>query len=219
MTQQSLLGAIRRAEGSGKRLPAYPYLYVMKPLILAFGDSLTEGYGLASSQSFASQLGALLQDRHPGAEVINAGLSGDTTTSALARLPRVLSQLKQRPDLVIVELGANDLLRGIPLELTSANLDAIIRELDRCGLPVLLAQMEAPAFLGAFAQSCSAIYAKLGDRHGITIAPFLPKGILGNPSLTLHDRVHPNAAGTALIAKAFLPAVERELDRLTRQAA
>jgi len=199
----------------------------MKPTILAFGDSLTEGYGLASSQSFPSQLETLLQARHPGAAVINAGRSGDTTISAADRLPQVLSQLGRRrdlvpdlvPNLVIVELGANDLLQGIPLETTSANLDAILFELGRRGFPALLAQMEPPAFLGAFARGCAAIYTELGARHGVAVAPFLPKGIIGNPALTLRDRVHPNAAGTALIAREFLPAVERELDRLTRQAA
>lgn len=191
----------------------------MKPLILAFGDSLTEGYGLQTSQSFASQLEALLRKRYPEAQVINAGLSGDTTTSGLARLPRVLSQLRKRPDLVIVELGANDLLRGIPLKATSANLEAMLRELQRCGLRVLLAQMDPPAFLGRLAQSCTAMYAKLGTRHGVGLAPFLPKGIIGNPALTLGDRVHPNAEGTTMIAKGFLPAVERELDRLQREAA
>nr|WP_246152573.1 arylesterase [Sphingomonas montanisoli] len=187
--------------------------------MLAFGDSLTEGYGLARSQSFAGQLETLLQARHPHASVINAGLSGDTTSSAVARLPRVLSQLTARPDLVIVELGANDLLRGIALETTRANLDTILTELKRCGLPVLLAQMDAPRFLGAFGQNCTAIYAELAKRHGTGLAPFLPPGLLGNPALTLRDRVHPNAAGTTLIAKGFLPAVEAALAAAPAQAA
>lgn len=191
----------------------------MKPLILAFGDSLTEGYGLAARHSFASQLETRLRARRPQAEVINAGLSGDTTASALLRLPRVLSALTALPQLAIVELGANDLLRGIPLEATRANLDAILTELRRCRLPVLLAQMDAPPFLGAFGQSCTAIYAELATRHGVAVAPFLPKGLLGNPALTLADRVHPNAAGTALIAEAFLPAVEAALDWSERSAA
>lgn len=191
----------------------------MTPLILAFGDSLTEGYGLSRAQSFAAQLETLLQARHPGASVINAGLSGDTTSSALARLPRVLSRLSARPDLVIVELGANDLLRGIALETTRANLDTILTELKRCGLPVLLAQMDAPRFLGAFGQSCTAIYAELAKRHGTALAPFLPPGLLGNPALTLRDRVHPNAAGTTLIAKGFLPAVATALSATLSRAA
>jgi acyl-CoA thioesterase-1 len=191
----------------------------MKPLVLAFGDSLTEGYGFAPSQSFASQIERLLRQRHPDAQVVNAGISGDTTASALARLPRLLSSLRQIPDLVIVELGANDLLRGIPLERTRANLDTILTELKRCNLPILLAQMEAPPFLGMFGQACTAVYADLATRHGVALAPFLPEGVLGNPALTLRDRVHPNAKGTALIASRFLPAVIAALDRATEQAA
>lgn len=191
----------------------------MEPLVLAFGDSLTEGYGLTPSQSFASQLEHLLRQRHPGARVVNAGVSGDTTASALARLPKLLSGLRQVPDLVIVELGANDLLRGIPLERTHANLDAILTELKRCKLSVLLAQMDAPSFLGIFGQACTALYADLATRHGVALAPFLPRGVLGNPALTLRDRIHPNAKGTALIASRFLPAVEAALDATTEQAA
>lgn len=187
--------------------------------ILVFGDSLTEGYGLAHHQNFPSQLEALLRAHFADARVINAGRSGDTTTSALARLPKVLSTLKGAPDLVIVELGANDLFRGIPLETTRANLDAILTELKRCGLPVILAQMDAPSFLGAFGQSCTAIFAELAARHGTALAPFLPNGLLGNRALTLPDRVHPNAAGTALIAKTFLPFVTDALDRARRRAA
>lgn len=191
----------------------------MHPYILAFGDSLTEGYGLAAADSFAAQLENLLRRRHPDVRVENAGLSGDTTASALKRLPRVLSSLKAKPDLVIVELGANDLLRGIPLTATRANLDAILAELGRCGLPILLAQMDAPAFLGAFGQECSAIYADLAVRHAVAVTPFLPPGLLGNRALTLADRVHPNARGTAAIAQGFLPAVEAALAEKGRRAA
>jgi acyl-CoA thioesterase-1 len=110
-----------------------------------------------------------------------------------------------------VELGANDLLRGIALDTTRANLGAILTELERCGLRALLAQMDPPRFLGAFGQSCSEIYRELGTRHRVPVAPFLPAGILGNPTLTLRDRIHPNAAGVGLIAKGFLPAVEAAL--------
>ena len=189
------------------------------PLILAFGDSLTAGYGLAAFQSFAAQLEAMLQPSHRGARVINAGMSGDTTAAALKRLPRELSRLKQRPDLAIVELGANDPLRGIPLPTTKANLDSIIVELERMGMKVLLARMEAPSLLGAFGDSCSAIYTELASKHGIASAPFFPKGVLANPALCLRDRIHPNALGTAAIAKGFLPAVIAALDHESARAA
>jgi acyl-CoA thioesterase-1 len=182
------------------------------PLILALGDSLTAGYGLATFQSFAAQLETALQITHHGAKVINAGVSGDTTTAALKRLPRELGRLKAKPDLAIVELGANDLLRGIPLTVTRANLDTIIAELIRIDIPVLLATMEAPPALGAFGQAYAAMYADLAARHRIPATPFFPKGVLANPSLCLRDGIHPNALGIAAVAKAFLPAVIAALE-------
>lgn len=175
--------------------------------ILAFGDSLIAGYGLAPSESFTARLEALLQGTHTGAKVINAGISGDTSGAALARLPRVLSQLKVRPDLAIVQLGANDLLTGVPLTTTRTNLDIIVAELMRAGIPVLLATIEAPAWFGSFGQACAAVYADLAGKHGIRCAPFFPKGVFANPAYCLHDRVHPNTSGTDAIARGFLPAV------------
>lgn len=182
------------------------------PTILAFGDSLTEGYGLAPHDSFPNQLETRLVASRPGARVINAGVSGDTTTDALKRLPRLLSGLNVRPDLAIVEFGANDLIRGIQLDKTRANLDAILIELARCGIRVLLAQMEAPRLLGAFGQACGAIYSDLAARHGVPMFPFFPKGVLANPAFCLRDRIHPNARGIAAIAQAALPAVMAALD-------
>ncbi|UAK25668.1 arylesterase [Sphingomonas nostoxanthinifaciens] len=177
------------------------------PLILAFGDSLTPGYGFGANESFAAQLEASIRNRMPLARVQNAGVSGDTSGSALARLPRLLSSLVRRPDLAIVELGANDFLRGFPLARTRANLDEIITELSRCGIPVMLAAMEAPRFLGAFAEQCDAVYQGLARKHAIPAVPFFPEGVLGNAGLTLPDRIHPNAAAIRLIVRAMLPAV------------
>jgi acyl-CoA thioesterase-1 len=151
--------------------------------------------------------------------VRNAGVSGDTTTDALARLPRLLSSLAQRPDLTIVQFGANDLLRGHPLERTRANLDAVLRELERCGIPVLLAQMEPPALLGPIGKVCAAIYSELAAKHGAALHPFFPPGVLGNPSLTLRDRLHPNARAVGLVADHMLPAVAAGLHRISASAA
>ncbi|MET0377032.1 MAG: arylesterase [Rhizorhabdus sp.] len=189
------------------------------PLILALGDSLTAGYGLAPHQSFAAQLEQLLQTHHADAKVINAGVSGDTTIGALKRLPRELSRLKAKPDLAIVELGANDLLRGIPLTQTRANLDTIIAELKRINIPVLLAKMEVPALFGAFGQACAAIYDDLAAKHGIPSAPFFPIGVLANPRLCLRDGIHPNALGIAAIAEGFAPVVRSALDARDAEAA
>ncbi len=189
------------------------------PLVLALGDSLTAGYGLPVRDSFAAQLERGLQADHVGARVINAGVSGDTSAMALARLPALLSSLREKPDLVIVQLGANDLLRGVPLARTKANLEAIIIDLQRMGMTVLLARMEPPAFLGDVAQACRALFTDLAKRHGIVSHPFLPVGLLGNPALCLFDRVHPNAKGVAAIVEGFLPAVMAALGDAVRRAA
>lgn len=189
-----------------------------KPYVLAIGDSLTAGYGLTSGDAFPAQLQARLRRHHSEAAVQNAGISGDTSAGALARLPRLLSSLTAKPDLAIVELGANDVLRGIPLRLTRANLDAILAELARCGIPALIAAMPAPRFLGSFAAACDAVYADLAARHRVPVNPFYPPGVLGNAAFALPDRLHPNAAAISLIAEHMLPAVLAALGSPGRKA-
>lgn len=193
-------------------MTAYPHL-------LAFGDSLTAGYGLAPDQSFPRQLERLLRERHPGVSVHNAGVSGDTSAGGLARLPRVLARLSARPDLAIVELGANDLLRGIAPERMQGNLDAILTELARCGIPVLLAGMWAPPFLGAFAERYNRVFPALARTHGVALYPFFLAGVAGDPKLTLADRVHPNAQAIDIVARRILPHVEAALAANERRAA
>lgn len=191
------------------------------PYLLAFGDSLTAGYGLAPSEAFPAQLETLLRIASPAAAVRNAGVSGDTTASALDRLPRLLSRLDQVPDLAIVELGANDVLRGIAPARSRDNLDAILREFGRCDIPVLLASMQAPLFLGRFAAEFNAIYGNLAASHGAALHPFFPPGIMGHPDHVLRDHIHPNACAIAAVARAMLPAVTAALHRPpgTRSAA
>lgn len=189
------------------------------PFILALGDSLTAGYGLAPDASFAARLQAMLCEYRPGARVHNGGVSGDTTQGGLQRLPRLLAGLARKPDLAIVELGANDLLRGVPPERTRANLDGILHELGRCGIPALVATFEAPPILGAFGARYDGIYAEVAARHGAATAPFFPAGVLGHPELVLADRFHPNARAIGLVAAAFVPAVLALLDRDRSQAA
>lgn len=189
------------------------------PLILAFGDSLTAGYGLRPHESFAAQLEALLRERHAGAVVHNAGVSGDTSAGGLARLPGVLGRLTARPDLAIVELGANDLLRGVAPARLRANLDAIVIELGRCGIPVLLAGMLAPPFLGGFAEQFDAVFPAVARAHGATLYPFFLEGVVGDPSLTLFDGMHPNARAIGIVARRILPHVEAALAKGDRRAA
>ena len=183
------------------------------PFVLALGDSLTAGYGLHYTASFAARLEALLRARWPGATVQNAGVSGDTTEGGVRRLPRLLASLTRKPDLAIVELGANDLLRGVSPARTGANLDAILDELSRRRIRTLLATFEAPPFLGPLAAQYDGLYAALAAKHGADAAPFFPPGVLGQPGLVLADRLHPNARAIELVAEAFLPAVFTALAR------
>lgn len=181
------------------------------PFILAFGDSLTAGYGLPRGQSFTHQLEALLRVRHPDALVHNAGVSGDTSASGRARLPGVLSRLPQRPDLAIVELGANDLIRGVAPERMRDNLDWIVGELGRCDIPVLLAGMQAPRFLGPAAAWFDAVFGDVAARHGVPLDPFFLAGVIGDPTLTLADGIHPNARAIGMVARRMAPLVEAAL--------
>lgn len=181
------------------------------PVLLAFGDSLTAGYGLPSVQSFAAQLERALRRTRPGARVLNAGVSGDTTATGLARLPRVLSGLSARPDLAIVELGANDLLRGIDPVATRTNLDAILRTLRDAGIAPFVAGMRAPFFLGPFAARFDAVFAEVAKAHGAAFYPFFLDGVIGDPALVLADGLHPNARAIGIVTERILPSVEAAL--------
>ena len=183
------------------------------PLVLAFGDSLVAGYGLGRVDAFPAQLERRLAAARPGTRVRGEGVSGETTAGGVQRLPRVLARLRERPDLAILELGANDLIRGTGPDRTRANLDAMLRELARCEIPVLLAAMQAPPILGAFALAFDAIYPALATAHGVPVAPFFPAGVMGHPELVQWDGIHPNARGVAAIADALAPAVLAALDR------
>ena len=189
------------------------------PHILALGDSLTAGYGLAPDQSFPRQLERLLRERHPRATVANAGVSGDTSAGGLARLPRLLARLSAKPDLAIVELGANDVIRAIAPERMQANLDSILTEFERCGIAVLLAGMWAPPMLGAFAERYNRVFPTLAKAHRVALYPFFLAGVAGDRKLTLADRIHPNAEAIGMVAKRILPHVEAALTASATQAA
>ena len=188
-------------------------------LVLALGDSLTAGYRLRPEQSFASRLEARLQERRPGSRVVNAGVSGDTSAGGLARLPRLLDRQSRRPDLCLVELGANDAIRAIDPATTKANLDGILDELARRGIPALLAGVVAPAFLGSYATRFNAVFAEVAARHGVPLYPSFLAGVAGRPGLVLADGLHPNAAAVDLVAAAILPHVEAALPPLRDLAA
>lgn len=181
------------------------------PSLLAFGDSLIAGYGLSAADSFPGQLERVLRRRHPSAHVANACVSGDTSADALRRLPRVLSSLSQRPDLAIVQVGPNDVIRGQPASGMRANLDAMLAEFARCDIAVLLATVEPPAFLADRARGYAGIHAAVAAQHGAATAPFFPPGVLGHPAMVLADRIHPNARAIAAVVDHLLPTVERLL--------
>lgn len=186
------------------------------PFVLAFGDSLTAGYGLAPGEEFPARLQALLRDAMPHATVQNAGVSGDTSSSALRRLPRLLSSLGCRPDLAIVELGANDLIRRNDPTITRENLDAILREFGRCSIPTLLASFEPPRFLGAWVAAYDGIYQQTAAKHGALVHPFFPPGILGDRAHVLRDRLHPNALAIDKVARAMAPVVAEAIRTANR---
>lgn len=183
--------------------------------ILAFGDSLTAGYQLGPQDGFAPQLEAALRKTGRQVRVHNAGVSGDTSAQGRARLAWVLKGLKTRPDLAIVELGANDMLRGQSPAAARANLDAILTELKKQGVPVVLAGMLASPNLGpAYAREFNAIYPDLAKKHGAALYPFFMAGVVGGRGLQLADGLHPSKAGVTVIVRGILPTVTKALDRL-----
>lgn len=182
------------------------------PLILAFGDSLTAGYQLKPGEGFAPQLEAALKQRGITATVHNAGVSGDTTAQGRARLGWVLSSLPRQPALAIVALGANDMLRGQPPATTRDNLDAIVAELRRRRIPVVVAGMRAAPNLGAaYGRAYAAVFPAVASKHGATFYPFFLEGVAGQPGLQLADGKHPNPAGVKVMVQNILPTIIRAL--------
>jgi len=177
--------------------------------ILALGDSLTAGYGLAEADGFCPQLEKALRAAGHDVRVIDGSVSGDTTADGLARLDWTLAD---NPDVVIVELGANDALRGLDPAQAKANLDAILTRLEKQGRVVLLAGMKAPRNLGPdYVQAFDGMYPDLAARHRVTLYPFFLDGVATDPALNQADGFHPNPAGVAVIVKRILPAVEKVL--------
>ena len=182
--------------------------------VLAFGDSLTAGYGLPPGQGFAPQLENMLRRNGVRAFVTNAGVSGNTAAQGRARLKWTLDGLKSKPDLAIVALGANDMLRGLPPSQTRADLDAIVAELKRRDIPVLIAGMLAAPNLGSrYRAEYDRIFPDLARAHGAELYPFFLAGVAGNPALALPDKVHPNFQGIKRMVSGIIPTVLRALGR------
>ncbi|MAW89006.1 MAG: arylesterase [Phyllobacteriaceae bacterium] len=174
--------------------------------IIGFGDSLMAGYQLGPGEGFTGQLEAALRKAGHDVTVANAGVSGDTTSGGLSRLDW---SVPDDADLVILELGANDALRGIDPALTRSNLDAMISRLKERGIAVLLAGMLAPPNMGdAYAGQFNAIYPDLAKEHGIILHPFFLDGVAARQDLLLEDGMHPNPQGVAVMVGNIMPAVE-----------
>ncbi len=170
--------------------------------ILAFGDSLTAGYGLPAEQGLPAQLEAALRERGWPVDVIDAGISGETTAGGRARLDW---NLAERPDAVILALGANDMLRGIDPANSRENLAAMIETIKQREIPLLLAGMLAQRNLGPdYQQAFEAIYPELAAEYDVALMPFLLEGVALDPSLNQPDGIHPNAAGVAVIVENML---------------
>lgn len=180
--------------------------------IVALGDSLTAGYLLGPGEGFPEQLGrALAKAGHENVKVVNAGVSGDTTSGGLARLDWAVGP---QADAVIVELGANDALRAIDPAITRRNLDEIVSRLKAQGLPILLAGMYAPPNLGRdYGDAFNPIFAELAEREGLVFYPFFLEGVAANPELNLGDGIHPTAEGVAIIVEGIMPEVEELIER------
>lgn len=179
--------------------------------LVVLGDSLSAGYQLGAEEGFPEQLQKALDERGFSVEVVNAGVSGDTTSGGLSRLDWSVGP---DADAVILELGANDALRGIQPGLTRQNLDEMTRRLRERGVEVLLAGMLAPRNLGPeYADVFDPIYADLAKAHDALLYPFFLEGVALNPDLNLSDGMHPNADGVAVIVDNILPKVEELLAR------
>jgi acyl-CoA thioesterase-1 len=168
--------------------------------VLCLGDSLTEGYGLAQGEAFPALVERRLHSEgRTDVRVINAGISGSTSASGAARLRW---QLRGKPDVLLLALGANDGLRGLDLAVTRRNLDAVIRLAKQAKLRILLAGMKLPPNYGeAYTRDFERMYLELAELHGLPTIPFLLEGVAGRPELNLSDGIHPNARGQAIVAE------------------
>lgn len=181
--------------------------------IVALGDSLTAGYGLGPEDGFVPQLQAALRAGGHQVTISNAGVSGDTSSGGLARLDWAVATDTQA---VIIELGANDMLRGISPKVTEKNLRKMIEKLQARGVKILLAGMLAAPNLGpVYEQDFNRIYPQLARRYGLVYYPFFLDGVAADPSLNLSDGIHPNEQGIKIIVRKILPSVEKLLARVT----
>ncbi|MBV9812170.1 MAG: arylesterase [Acetobacteraceae bacterium] len=185
--------------------------------LLVLGDSLASGYGLATGDTFETQLAASLRAHGDDVTIVDGGVSGDTTAGGRARLDWALGD---GADAAIVELGGNDGLRGVDPKDTEANLAAILDALAARHIPVLLSGMYAPPNMGAdYGRAFRAVFDRLGQRPGILYDPFFLQDVAATPALNQGDGIHPNAQGVKIVVARMLPAVQRLIAEARAQQA
>jgi acyl-CoA thioesterase-1 len=215
-------GVSRRLFNAGASVPVLAFVLVLvavapawaEPLkVLTFGDSLSAGYGVQPEEAFPAKLEAALKARGLDVVVKDASVSGDTTAGGVVRLNWALSTFEgSAPDLVIVEFGGNDMLRGLDPDKAKANLDTILTELKSRGVKALLAGMRAAPNLGPeYVARFDGIYRALADAHGVPLYPFFLEGVAGKPELIQADGLHPNPKGVDVIVAGIAPLVAEAL--------
>ena len=210
VAKATAVSGVGLALGSGAA--ATPVAAAEPVRLLALGDSLTAGYGLPEADAFTTRLQQALKDKGYDVQVINAGVSGDTTAGGRARLDWALGD---QPDVALVELGANDGLRGLDPASTRENLDAILTVMKERGVPTLLAGMYAPRNLGReYGDRFNAIYPELAAKHDVPLYPFFLEGVALDPKLNQEDGMHPNAKGVAIVVDGILPHLTALIDGL-----
>lgn len=198
------------ATGSIAAVPSATVPATQERRILALGDSLFAGYGLQTGESYPARLEAALRARGINARIANAGVSGDTTAAGLQRLAFTLGSQAAAPELVIISLGGNDLLRGISPDQTRANLDAILAELDKRGIRAMLLGLMAPPNLGAdYQRQYDALFPALAKKHDAALVPFFLGPLVDRPDLRQADMIHPTAQGIDVL-------VERTVDEVVQ---
>ena len=221
LVQAALLAACDRTAEIPATAPAATAGPVVAPvaapqgpsrLILAFGDSLYAGYGLERGQSLPDAVQARLRQGGVNATIVNAGVSGDTSAAGRQRFAFALDNLPRKPDLVLIGLGGNDVLRQIAPAETRANMTAMLDELKKRQIPVMLTGMMAPPNLGAdYTRAFNGIWPDLAGRYHAALYPFILDGVIGDTALMQADRVHPNPKGVAKIADRLAPMVKGAL--------
>ncbi len=203
------------ASAPAKETVSPPLIEERGPLVIFLGDSLTAGYGLSAEQAYPALIEAYLNETGQQVRVVNAGISGDTTAGGLARLDWLL---RQQPDILVVCLGANDGLRGVPLDSSEVNLRSIVEQAQAQDIQVLLAGMLIPPNYGPdYAERFAAIYPRLAKEFDVPLIPFLLEGVAAHPELNLPDGIHPTAEGQRIVAETVLPFLAPLVESISTQ--